>query len=67
MVRCLLGQTLCSVVAEVVEGEEGFLVPLSFPWVVLVCLGKRQGASVSIVAGLREFSFQKLVPQSLAS
>ena len=50
-------------VAEVVEGEEGFLVPLSFPWVVLVCLGKRQVASVPGVAGLREFGFQKLVSQ----
>ena len=55
MVRRLLDQTLFSVVAEVVEGEEGFLVPLSFPWVVLVCLGKRQVASVPGVAGLREF------------
>ena len=41
--------------AEVVEGEEGFLVPLSFPWVVLACLGKLQVASVPCVAGLREF------------
>ena len=38
-----------------VEGEEGFLVPRSFLWVVLVCLGKRQVASVPRVAGLREF------------
>ena len=58
MVRRHLGRTLCSVVVdvvEVVEGEKGFLVPLSFPWVVLVCLGKRQVASVPFVAGLREF------------
>ena len=55
MVRRLLDRTLCSVVVEVVEGEEGFLVPLSFPWVVLVCLGKRQLASVPGVAGLSEF------------
>ena len=55
MVRHLLERTLCSVVAEVVEGEEGFLVPLSFPWVVLVCQGKHQVASVPGVAGLREF------------
>ena len=38
-----------------VEGGEGFLVPLSFPWVVLVCLGKRQVASVPSMAALREF------------
>ena len=55
MVRRNLGRTLCSVVAEVVEGEEGFLVPLFFPWVVLVCLGTRQVAFVPGVAGLREF------------
>ena len=42
-------------VVEVVVGEEGFLVPLSFPWVVLVCLRKRQVASVPDVASLREF------------
>ena len=54
MVRSLLEQKLCSVVAEVVEGEEGFLVPLSFPWVVLVCLGKPQVVSVPGVADLRE-------------
>ena len=55
MVRRLLEWTLCSVVVEVVVGEEGFLVPLSFPWDVLVCLGKRQVAAVPGVAGLREF------------
>ena len=55
MVLRLLERTLCSVVAEVVEGEEGFLIPLSFPWVVLVCLGKRQVISVPGVTGLREF------------
>ena len=38
-----------------VEGEEGFLVPLSFPWVVLACLEKHQVLSVPGVAGLREF------------
>ena len=38
-----------------VEGEEGFLVPLFFPWVVPVCLGKRQVAYVPGVAGLRGF------------
>ena len=42
-------------VAEVVEGEEGFVDPLSLPWVVLVCLEKCQVASVPSVAGLREF------------
>ena len=55
MVRRLLERTLYSVMADVVEGEEGFLVPLSFHWVVLVCLGTRQVASVPGVAGLREF------------
>ena len=55
MVRHLLDQTLFSVVAEVVEGEERFLVPLAFPCVVLVCLGMRQVASVPGVAGLRGF------------
>ena len=55
MVRRPLERTLCSVVVEVVEGEEGFLVSLSFPWVVLVCLGRRQVASVPGVAALREF------------
>ena len=55
MVRRLLDQTLCSVVAEVVEGEEGFLFPQSFPSVVLVYLGKHKVASVPGVAGLREF------------
>ena len=63
MVRPLLERTLCSVVAEVVEVEEGFLVLLSFPWVVLVCLGKHHVASVPGVAGLRKFQFHKLVPQ----
>ena len=63
MVRRLLERILCSVVAEVVDGEKGFLVSLSFPWVVLVCLGKRQVVSVPDVAALREFGFQKLVPQ----
>ena len=55
MVRHRHERTLYSVVVEVVEGEEGFLVPLSFPWVVLVCLGKCQVASVPGIAGLREF------------
>lgn len=50
-----LGETLCSVVVAVVEEEGVFLVPLSFLWVVLVCLGKRQVASVPYVAGLRVF------------
>ena len=55
MVRRLLERTLCSVVAGVVEEEEGFPIPLSFPWVVLVYLGKHQVASVPSVTGLREF------------
>ena len=55
MVRCRVERTLCFVVAEVVEGEEGFLVLPSFPLVVLVCLGKRRVVSVPDVAGLREF------------
>ena len=38
-----------------VEVEEGFLVQLSFPWLVLACLGRHQVASVPCVAGLREF------------
>ena len=54
MVRCPVG-TLCFVVVAVVEEEGVFLVPVSFLWVVLVCLGKRQVASVPYVAGLREF------------
>ena len=50
-----LVETLYSMVVAVV-GEEGvFLVPLSFLWVVLVCLGKCQVASVPYVAGLRVF------------
>ena len=58
MVWRLLDWTLCSLVAEVVEGVEGvegFLVPLFFPRVVLVCLEKLQVAPVPSVAGLREF------------
>ena len=39
----------------VVEEEGVFLVPLSFLWVVLVCLGKRQVAFVPYVAGLKVF------------
>ena len=52
MVQCLV-EILCFVVVAVVEGEGVFLVPLSFLWVVQVCLGKRQVASVLYVAGLR--------------
>ena len=48
-------ETLCFVVVAVVEEEGVFLVPLSFLWVALVCLGKRQEASVLYVAGLRVF------------
>ena len=48
-------ETLCFVVVAVVEEAGVFLVLLSCLWVVLVCLGKRQVASVPDVAGLRVF------------
>ena len=48
-------EKLYFVVVAVVEEEGVLLVPLSFLWVVLVCLGKRQVASVPYVAGLRVF------------
>ena len=47
--------TLCSAGVAVV-GEEGvFHAPLSFLWVILVYLGKRQVVSVSYVGGWRAF------------
>ena len=54
MVKRLV-ETLCSVVVAMGEEEGVLLIQLSFLWVVLVCLEKRQVASVPYVAGSRVF------------